>query len=100
MLLLVVEDALEQVAADIVADELAMRDRVAEEGDRVVFEREVGLEDDGLADPPAGQLDVGQAVAEPDARGQPAGVLPGWAAGVAGITAVAHGATTVQPSVS
>ena len=52
MLFLIVEDPLEQVAADIVADALAMGDCLAQRRDRFLLEGEIGLEQllDGLAD--------------------------------------------------
>ena len=73
MLFLIVEDLGEQVAADIVADLLAMRDRVLELATASMLELEVGLEDflDILADAqPAEHLEIGQAVEEQDALGE------------------------------
>src|SRR5256885_7189488 len=78
MLLLVVEDVGEEVAAGIVADLLAMRDRALELAQRLHLELEVAAQNllDILADvQPAERLEIGQAVEEQDALGQAVGVL-------------------------
>src|SRR4028119_1088306 len=78
MLLLVLEDRDEQLAADIVLDRLAMGDRGLELGKRLELEGEVGAKDllDGLADAQAPeQLEVWQAAEEQDADRQPVGML-------------------------
>ena len=78
MFLLAGEDCREQVAADIVARCLAMRDRPLQLVDRLHLQLEVGTEDllDRFADPqPAERLEIGQPVEEQDALRQLVGML-------------------------
>ncbi len=78
MFLLAFEDRGEEIAADIVADLLAMLDRVAQQGDGLHLELEIGLEHflDRLADAQAPeQLEIGQALEKQDALGELVGML-------------------------
>src|SRR5687767_16039549 len=73
MLLLILQYLGQQVAADIIADALAMLDRLAQLGQRLELQLEIGVEHllDRLADAePPETLEIGQALEEEDALGE------------------------------
>ncbi len=73
MLLLILEDVLEKLAADVVAHRFAMVDGVAEQRDRFQLQLQVGLQDflHRFADAQAPeQLEIGETFKEQDAVGE------------------------------